>query len=78
MKLLKLYFQNHVFFLNPESIAEAAAVIPNGAKTIFAKETAIFINGPAILLKNDPKNPLHWITLEIWALEVLNQLTYYC
>ena len=58
MKLLKSYFQNHVFFFGIQaSIPEAAAVIPNGAKTFFAKGTAIFINGPANLLNNDPKNP---------------------
>ena len=41
------------FFL----IAEAAAVIPNGAKTVFAKGIATFINGTVYLLNNDPKNP---------------------
>ena len=46
-----------IFFLIPASIDEAAAVIPNGAKTFFVKGTAIFINGPANLLDNDPKNP---------------------
>ena len=45
------------FFLIPASIVEAAAVIPNGAKTFFAKGTAIFINGPGNLTDNDPKNP---------------------
>ena len=30
-----------LFFLIPASIAEAAAVIPNGAKIFFAKGTAI-------------------------------------
>ena len=34
--------------LNSWSIAEAAAVIPNGAKIFFANETDTFINGPAI------------------------------
>ena len=59
-----------MFFLwIPASIAEAAAVIPNGAKIIFAKVTATYINGPANLLDNDPKNPPDWIVLEIWALE---------
>ena len=43
--------------LNSCIIAEAAAVIPNGAKTFFAKGIATFINGPANLLNNDPKNP---------------------
>ena len=41
----------------PASIAKAAAVIPHGAKTFFTKGTAIFTNGPANLLNNDPKNP---------------------
>ena len=49
------------FFWIPASIAEAAAVIPNGAKTFFAKAIAIFINRPANLLNNDPKNPPDWI-----------------
>ena len=44
------------FFCIPASNAEAAAVIPNGAKTFFAKGTAIFINGPANLHNKDPKN----------------------
>ena len=45
------------FFLIPASNAEAGAVIPNGAKTFFAKGSATFINGPANLLSKDPKNP---------------------
>ena len=57
------------FFCIPASNAEAAAVIPNGAKTFFAKGTAIFINGPANLLNKDPKNPPDWIILLICALE---------
>ena len=46
-----------IFFLIPASIAEAAAVIPNGAKMFLAKGTATFINEPINLLNNDPKNP---------------------
>ena len=53
------------FFWIPASIAQAAAVVPNGAKQFFAKGTAIFINGPANLLNNDPKNPPNLIILEI-------------
>ena len=53
------------FFWIPASIAEATAVIPNGAKTFFAKGIATFINGPANLLNNDPKNPPHWFILDI-------------
>ena len=41
----------------PASIAETAAVIPNGPKTFFAKGIATFINGLASVLNNDPKNP---------------------
>ena len=58
-----------MFFWILASIAEAAAVIPNVVKTFFVKEIATFINGPANLLKNDPKNPPDWIILEIYALE---------
>ena len=42
------------FFRIPASNAEAAAVIPNGAKTSFAKGIANFINGPANLLNKAP------------------------
>ena len=45
------------FLKIPASIPEAAAVIHNRAKTFFAKGIATFINGPANLLNNDPKNP---------------------
>ena len=45
------------FFWIPTSIAEAAAVTTNGGKSFFAKGTAVFINGLANLLNNDPKNP---------------------
>ena len=54
-----------IFFLMSASIAYAAAIIPNRAKMFFAKETSTFINGPAILLNNDPKNPPDRIILEI-------------
>ena len=45
------------FFLIPAPIAEAGAVISNGAKTFFAKRIATFISGVANLLNNDPKHP---------------------
>ena len=57
-----------IFFWVAASIAEAAAVIPNGAKLFFTKGTANFINRSANLLNNDPKKLPHWIILEIWAL----------
>ena len=53
------------FFVIPASIAEAAPVLPNGAKTFFAKGIATSINGPANLLNNEPKNPPDWIILQI-------------
>ena len=65
-----------IFFWIPASIAEAAAVIPNGAKTFFAKGIATFINGPANLLNNNPKNPPDWIILEIRALESIKSVEY--
>ena len=37
----------YIFFWIPASIAEAAAVIPNGDKTFFAKGIATFINESA-------------------------------
>ena len=58
MKLLKLLFQNHVF-------TEATAVIPDGAKTYFAKGTATLINGTATLLNNEPKYLPEGIILNI-------------
>ena len=46
-----------LFFLIPASIAEGAAVIPNGAKLFFDSRIATFITGHAVLLNNEPKNP---------------------
>ena len=61
----------YIFFWIPASITEAAAVIPNGAKTFFAKGRATLINGPTNLLHNDLKKPEDWIILEIWFIESL-------
>ena len=58
-----------IFFWNPASTAEAAVVIPNGAKLFFATGTATFINGPAILLSNEPKKPPKLVILDIWVLD---------
>ena len=61
LKLLKVVVPEPcIFFWIPSLIAEAAANIPNGAKTFFAKGIHTFINGPANLLNNDPKNPADW------------------
>ena len=55
------------------SIAEAAAVIPNGAKMIFANGTATFINrrANAKLLNNEHRSPPDWIILDIWDIRQL-------
>ena len=53
------------FLWIPGSNAAASAVIPNGAKTFFAKGIATSIDRPANLLNNDPENPPDWIILEI-------------
>ena len=45
------------FFVICASIADAAAVSPNGAKIFFANGTATFTNGLAILLNNERKKP---------------------
>ena len=46
-----------IFFWIPASLAEAAAVIPNGAKIFFARRTTTFSNEPANILNTDPKTP---------------------
>ena len=45
------------FFCILSSIAGIAAVKSNGANTFLADGIATFINGPANLLNNLPKNP---------------------
>ena len=57
------------FFWIPASIAQAPAVILNGPEIFFAKGIVTFINGPANLHNNDPKNPPYWVILEILASE---------
>ena len=57
-EILKVVFPEPCIFLSIlPSIDEAAAVIPNEAKIFFASGAAAFLNGPASLLNNDPKNP---------------------
>ena len=46
-----------IFFCILPSIADIAAVKPNGANTFLANGIATFINGPDNLLNNLPKNP---------------------
>ena len=50
------------------SIADIAAVKPNGANTFLANDIASFINGPTSLLNNLPKNPPDCINFFICAL----------
>ena len=45
------------FLLNTSSIADIAAFKPNGANIFLVNGIATFINGPANLLNNLPKNP---------------------
>ena len=54
------------FFWILESITDPAAVIPNGAKIFFANGTAVFINGPAVLLKYQP----YWIIILNYHIEL--------
>ena len=46
-----------IFLWIAPSIADAAAIIPSGAKKFFASGTATFVNGPANLLNSEPRNP---------------------
>ena len=52
-----------IFFCILPSIADIAAVKPNGANTFLANGIATFINGPTNLLNNLPKNPPDYIVL---------------
>ena len=57
LKLLKLLFQNHVFFKKiPTFIADTVAVIPNRAKIFFDNGAATFVNGPLYYLTTHLKN----------------------
>ena len=59
--LLKLLFQNQVFFCIPASAAEAAEVNPNGIKTLLANGfITFFINGNQVFNNGPrswPRNP---------------------
>ena len=54
----------YLFCILP-SIANIAAVKPNGANTFLANDIATFINGPANLLNSLPKNPPDYINFFI-------------
>ena len=58
-----------IFFWIPALVGDAAAVTHDGAKILFFKETAIFINGPYILLYNAPKKLPGWIISDICILD---------
>ena len=55
--IINLTSEPCIFFCILPSIADIAAVRPNGANTFLANGNATFINGPANLLNNLPKNP---------------------
>ena len=63
--------QPWIFFLILPSIADIAPVKPNSANTFLANGIATFINGPANLLNNLPKNPPDCINFFICALLIL-------
>ena len=50
------------------SIAETDSIVANDAKTVLAKGTATFINGPANLPKKVLRNTTDWIILGNCAL----------
>ena len=54
-----------IFFYILPSIADIAAVKPNGANTFLANDNATFINGPANLFNHIPKNPSDFINFFI-------------
>ena len=57
LKLLKLLLQNHVFsFEFLHQLPKQQLLFLMEPKYFFVKETATFINGPASLLNNEPKN----------------------
>ena len=56
------------FFCILPSVADIAAVKPNGANTFLANDISTFINGPANLLNNLPKNPSDCINFFVCAL----------
>ena len=47
---------SHIFLWVASCIAEADAIIADGAKTFLATETVIFINRPANLPNKAPRN----------------------
>ena len=53
------------FFCMLPSIADIAAVKPNGANIFLVNYNTTFINGPANLLNNLPKKPPHSINIFI-------------
>ena len=62
----------YLFCILP-SIADIAAVKPNGAYILLANGIATFINGPASLLNNLPKNPPDCINFFIVLYLILYQ-----
>ena len=65
------------FFCILPSIADIAAVKPNGANTFLANGNATFIDGPANLLNNLPKKPPDCINFLLQLYLILYQLPNY-
>ena len=63
----------YLFCILP-SVADIAAVKPNGANTFLASGIATFINGPANLLNNLPKNPPDCINFFAIYFSIFNHL----
>ena len=55
----------YFFFESLHQLLKQPTVIPNGAKILFAKRTATFINGSANLVNSAPKNPPDYVILDI-------------
>lgn len=56
------------FFRTRPYIAEANAMVPNGASTFLTKRTPTVIGRPANLPYKTPKNPPDWVIVENCAL----------
>ena len=76
--IINLTSEPCIFFCILPSIAEIAAVKPNGAHTFLVNGIATFINGPVNLLNNLPKNPPDCIIFFLFELYlILYQLLNY-
>ena len=76
--IINLTPESCIFFCILPPIADIAAVKPNGAYIFLANGNATFLNGPANLLNNLPKNsPDCIIFLFVFYLILYQLLNYY-